>query len=553
MNEFADLVIANANIITMDEARPRATALAVTAGVICAVGTADDVVSVTGPETETLDLKGQVLLPGFVEAHGHVLLMGQLLGDEILDVRSFQCPTWQDVEAAVKQRIGETEPGQPVVAFGYDTVQHNVVAPTRQDLDALTTEHPLVLISLSAHNASANSAAIDLVGLTGETPDPQGGEFGRAADGSLDGRFNEAGAVAVLAIPLYGLMKVDVVASVRAQCAVMAGVGFTTVGELLVLDFHRPLLAGLAAGPELPVRLRLYEGTNDSLAPVGSKDDANPEIRQIGLKLWVDGTPLAGTILMDEPYLDTPVTRKLGLAPGCCGSANYTAEQLQTIVRAYAPSGFQFACHVQGDAAVERILDVYEQVLTEQGLLGTDHRWRLEHCGEMTPAQFSRAERLGVSCSMFSRHLYYFGDMLAEDILGPERGEHWMRLRSALDSGMKLSLHNDGYFTPPDPLGSVQSAVTRVVQGSGRVFAPEERITMHEAMRAVTIDAAWHVFSEHEVGSIEVGKLADFVELSADPYDADPMKLTDEVKVLSTWKSGHRVFSVSGVSGVGGA
>ncbi|MEI2730256.1 MAG: amidohydrolase [Candidatus Nanopelagicales bacterium] len=536
----ADLIITNANIITMDPQNPRAEAVAVTDGLISAVGSSAEVAGLLGDATEVVDFEGGTLCAGFVEPHSHVLLMAMLLAPQVSDCRSFNCPTWQDIEAVISERVAQTPAGEPILIYGLDPIVHDHPMPSRDELDAFTTSHPLVVIALSAHTISANTAAFEFAGITAETPDPPGGRFGKAADGSLDGVVHEATAVAMTAGPLLAAADFDLVASLRDQAADLSRAGFTTVGELLVQDHDMPVMAALQAAGDLPIRLRWYEGTNHTLKPTGSAGDTDPMVRQVGLKLWVDGSPLEGKILSSEPFLDTKVTRDMGLTAPCCGSANYTEEELLTIVRAYADSGLQFACHVQGDAATDRILNVYETVLRERNMIGTDHRWRLEHCGETTKAQFERANSLGVTCSMFVRHVYYFGDTYVDDILGEDRGSHWMRLRSAIDSGISISLHHDGYFTPPVPIGNLETATTRVSK-SGRKLGTDECIAIDEALNAITINAAWHLFSDTEVGSIEVGKFADFTELSADPYTVEPSDLEATVRVLGTWINGTRV------------
>lgn len=536
----ADLIITNANIITMNSEQPRASAVAVTNGRISAVGSVEDVADLAGEHTEVVDFEGGILSAGFVEPHSHVLLMAMLLAPQVSDCRSFNSPTWRDIEDTIAERVASTPVGQPILIYGLDPIVHDHPMPSRQELDAFTTDHPLVVIALSAHTISANSAAFDFSGITATTPDPPGGRFGKAADGSLDGVVHEATAVAMTAGPLLAAVDFDLVASLRDQAAALARAGFTTVGELLVQDQDIPVIGAIKTMPDFPIRLRWYEGTNPTMKATGQAGDTDPMVRQTGLKLWVDGSPLEGKILSSEPFLDTKVTRDMGITAPCCGSANYSEDELLTIVRAYAESGLQFACHVQGDAATDRILNVYETVLTERGMLGTDHRWRLEHCGESTKAQFERAASLGVTCSMFVRHVYYFGDTYVDDILGEDRGSHWMRLRSAIDSGVRISLHHDGYFTPPLPIGNLETATTRISK-SGRALGVDECITIDEAMNAITTNAAWHLFSEDEVGSIEVGKFADFTELSADPYSVAPGELEQTVTVLGTWLNGKRI------------
>lgn len=535
-----DLIILDAEIITMNPDEPRAQAVAVSGGRIVAVGSSMDVAQLAGDDTSFINFSGRILGPGFVEPHSHLLLMALLLAPGILDVRSFRVPTYEGILDQIKAAIDERPAGAPVVAFGLDPYVHGAQLPKREELDAISSDQPLVIITLNAHKISANSAALAVAGVTRETPNPPGGEIGHHEDGSLDGIFVEAPAVGLVLRPLLGMLDFDIIASLRNQAAELARAGFTTIGELLVQEVDEPILAAARSMPDFPIRIRTYEATNASLTPHSKAGETDPMVRHTGLKLWVDGSPLDGKTLHKEPFLDNDITRAMGMVAPCCGSANYSEEDLLTIVHAYADSGLQFACHVQGDAATDRILNVYETVLTERGMIGTDHRWRLEHCGAMTKEQFERAHHLGVTCSMFVAHVYYFGDAYVDYLFGPQRGGHWMRLRSAADSGIRISLHNDGYFTPPAPIASMQTAMIRR-SSSGRPMGLDECIDIDDAMAAVTTNAAWHLFSEHEVGSIEVGKFADFVELSADPYTVEPSELTERVVVQGTWINGCRV------------
>ena len=539
--ETPDLIITNAQIITMNPEQPRAQAVAVTGGRIVAVGTSSEIEALQGDQTEVIDLGGGVLGPGFVEPHSHLLLMGLLLSPAMTDVRSFKVPGWADIDALVREQVATTPAGQAILVYGLDTIAHGHSQPTRDELDAYTTEHPLSVIALSAHTASSNSFALEMAGMTATTPDPPGGTFGHTADGELDGVAHEATAVLPLLLPQLAAAEFDLMASLRNQAASLAEAGFTTIGELLVQAHDAPIIDAIKSMPDFPVRMRLYQGTTSDKSASFTAGGTDPMVRETGFKLWVDGSPLEGKTLQGQPYLATETMRQMGVIPGSCGGANYSADELLDVVRSYAAHGLQFACHVQGDAGVDRILDVYETVLAERGLLGTDHRWRLEHCGGMYRTQFDRAAKLGVTCSMFVQHIYYFGDVLVDDILGYQLGSHWMSLKSALDAGIRVSLHNDGYFTPPLPIGNLQTATTRVAAGSGRTLGEDQIIGIDDAMKAVTSNAAWHLFSDHEVGSIEVGKLADFVELTADPYAVAPTDLNTEVRAISTWIGGKRV------------
>ena len=289
---------------------------------------------------------------------------------------------------------------------------------------------------------------------------------------------------------------------------------------------------------DLTVRLRPYEISNAQMSTDLTPDNGDDMLRQTGIKIWVDGSPWIGNIDLSFPYLDTDATRIIGVTPGSCGCANYTHEQLAEIVEAYFPRGWQMACHVQGDAGVDTILDVYEVVLRRHPR--SDHRLRLEHVGAIRPEQLQRAHDLGVTCSIFVDQIHYWGDVIVDGLFGPERGDRWMPCGSAVKTGMRISLHNDPPVTPEEPLRNISVAVTRTAP-SGRVLGPEERLTVDQAIRAQTIDAAWQLFCDDVVGSLEVGKYADMVLLSADPRAVSAEEIAG-LEVRATFLAGRQVY-----------
>jgi predicted amidohydrolase YtcJ len=299
----------------------------------------------------------------------------------------------------------------------------------------------------------------------------------------------------------------------------------------------RPALDGLR--DELTVRFRTYEMSTAQLSTTEPLVNGDDVVKQVGIKIWVDGSPWIGNIDLTFPYLDTDATRIIGVTPGSCGHANYTREQLTEIVAAYFPLGWQMACHVQGDAGVDTILDVYAEALRRWPR--NDHRLRLEHVGAISDEQLRRAHDLGVTCSLFVDQIHYWGDILVDGLFGAEHGSRWMPCGSAVATGMKISLHNDPPVTPEEPLRNISVAATRVAP-SGRVLAPEERLTVEQAIRAQTLDAAWQLFSDDVIGSLEVGKYADMVVLSADPRAVPPADIAD-LEVRATYLAGRRVYA----------
>ncbi|HEY6573551.1 MAG TPA: amidohydrolase family protein, partial [Mycobacterium sp.] len=292
---------------------------------------------------------------------------------------------------------------------------------------------------------------------------------------------------------------------------------------------------------ELKVRLRTYEMSTAAMSTTERPSNGDDVVRQVGIKIWVDGSPWIGNIDLTFPYLDTAATRAIGVTPGSCGHANYTREQLTDIVAAYFPLGWQMACHVQGDAGVDTILDVYEQALRSHPR--DDHRLRLEHVGAISDEQLQRAHALGVTCSIFVDQIHYWGDILVDGLFGPEHGSRWMPAGSAVATGMRISLHNDPPVTPEEPLRNISVAATRIAP-SGRVLGPEQRLTVEQAIRAQTLDAAWQLFADDVTGSLEVGKYADLVVLSADPRTVAPEDIAD-LDVRATYLAGRRVYAKS--------
>ena len=529
---FAELALFG-TVLTVDDARPTAGALAVSEGRIVAVGDRADVESLVGPDTQVVELGDGCVMPGLIEAHGHPLMEAIVLADRIVDIRPVTMPNADDVLAAIVDEVA-ARGASGAYLNGWDPLlQVGLPQPTLEWLDGVAPDGSLVIIHNSGHEAYFNSAAARLLGLNRDTPDPKGAKYGRDASGELDGTAKETGAVFPLiggAVDPHGYPDM-----LLAECARLNRVGLTTCSEMAFDPMFRPALDALRN--DLTVRLRTYEMSTAAMSTTEVVDNGDDVVRQIGIKIWVDGSPWIGNIDLTFPYLDTAATRSIGVTPGSCGCANYTREQLTEIVGAYFPLGWQMACHVQGDNGVDTILDVYEQAL--QAHPRGDHRLRLEHVGAITNEQLQRAHAMGVTCSIFVDQIHYWGDVLVDGLFGEEHGSRWMPAGSAAATGMRISLHNDPPVTPEEPLRNISVAVTRTAP-SGRVLGPQERLTVDQAIRAQTIDAAWQLFSDDVIGSLEVGKYADLVVLSADPRSVPPETIAD-LDIRATYLAGRLV------------
>ncbi|MFC4603923.1 amidohydrolase [Rhodococcus kronopolitis] len=531
----ADLVIFG-DVVTMDDAHPRAQAVAVRGGRIAAVGTRTDIEALIGSETRIADVGDGCVLPGFIEPHGHPLEEAIVLGPAVVDIRPVTMPDADDVVRAVHDAV-RTAGAAGASLNGWDPLlQKGLPEPSRDWLDAAAPEHPLVIMHNSGHVAYFNTAAATAAGLDRDTPDPVGGSYGRDAAGELDGAAYEVPAVLAVAGRAMSVGD-DFPALLAAECARLNAAGITTIGEMSFDPRMRPALTAIAASGALTTRLRLYEMSTPELATDAVPGEGDDLVRQVGVKVWSDGSPWVGNVATSFPYLDTAATRALGIA--CThGHANYTGEQIHHISSAYFAEGWQIACHAHGDDAITMVLDAWERMLRENPR--DDHRLRLEHVGAMRPDQFRRATELGVTVSIFVDHLHYWGDVLVDDLFGNEHGSTWAAAGSALAAGQRFSFHNDGPVTPANPLRNIHDAVNRL-SPSGRVVGPEERIPVQAALRAQTVNAAWQLRSEDHVGALFPGAFADLVVVSGNPLDVDPTTLVD-LQVLATVFEGRTVY-----------
>lgn len=542
-------VFTNGTIITM--AGDDVDAIAFENGVITAVGSEAQRLGEDSANT-VHDLQGKTLLPGFIEAHGHPTQAAILLSPPAIDIRPFTVPTGPQVTQLMQQTVAAAQPGEALVFMGIDPLLHQgIEVPTIQSLDTLAPNNPIVVISNSGHAAYGNSAAFAKAGITKDTPDPTGATYVHDASGELTGEAQEVAALLALAGPLLNLEPSELAKKILWATQQFGVVGITTVSEMGYERRFDPLFESLASDPTFPVRIRAFEMSTPALAadathvppPVVPPEEL---FSVIGMKIWADGSPWQGNIKTSFPYIDSAATRSIGLEPGHKGDMNYTPEQIESLATAFATQGWQVACHVHGDLAINVVLDAYEKALAQTS--HKDLRLRMEHCGAMTPEQFKRAADLGVTVSLFIAHVYYWGDVLVDGLFGP-RGEQWMSSRSALDAGLRISFHNDGPVTPASPLGNICTAVTRHAKNSGRVLDAQECITVEQALRAQTIDAAYQLHLDDAIGSLEKGKRADFVILNEDPRAVTPEQIRN-IQVLATFLGGRPTYSAGQSTGL---
>ena len=532
---YADTIISAKQIITMDLSDSTVTSVAIKDGVILAVGT--DLQSMQGPDTATHSFLDCTVFPGFIEPHTHPDLCAQMYS--WVDISGFSHQTSVEVMNALRKSISKVPKGEWIFAFGYDPVIFpDLTGLTRDQLDQIAPENPVAVMTQSMHTLFVNSLAFSEAGID-ESSEPArfGGEYVRDQTGRLTGKIEESPAMR----PFLRFFDDSVKTrsnNLSKQYDRYRSVGITTIGSA-GLFFRDEETVALYQNETKADRLRIRNAVylrhmdiDDHNLP---KFSSNNMFGMSGVKLWYDGSPYTGTMLLDQPYLNSELTTEgLGIATNSTGRANWELDDFYQLVNGLHDRGVQILVHAQGDRATREVLDTFERVLKNSP--NKVHRHRIEHSALMEKDEISRAADLGISISFHMNHVKYYGQRLRDEIIGYERSQYLMPARTAQEAGIRISLHADSPMFPPNPLDLVQTAVTRMAM-TGEVINEPEKLDLKDALRAVTIDAAWQLGIDDQIGSLEIGKLADFTILGQDPFHVNPNQL-NAIPIIDTWLSG---------------
>jgi predicted amidohydrolase YtcJ len=536
----AEAIFTGGPILTMADAMPTAEAVAIRGGRILAVGTRAEVEATRGAGTRAVDLGGRAMLPGFVDPHGHVVMVGlQAVGANLLatpDGEGNDIPAlirilrdWAQRNEAAVRRYGL------IFGFGYDDSQLKERRhPTREDLDQVSTEVPVLIIHTSSHLAAANSRALEKAGITAATPDPTGGVFRRRDGGREPNGVMEENAMIAAAGPLLGgLDEAAWLSMIRAGSAFYASFGYTTCQEGRAMG---PALANLAKAAErglLAVDVVAYPdilGAGDQLGGALHGRDYRNRLRVGGAKISLDGSPQGKTAWLSRPYHVIPE----GLPPDYRGLQTAPTEATIEAVSRCFERGWQILAHANGDAAIDLMIAAVREATRRHG--PGDRRPVLIHGQTLRADQVDALRELGIFPALFPMHTFYWGDWHRDSVLGPERAENISPTGWLMSRGMMFTSHHDAPVARPDSMRVLSATVTRRSR-SGDIIGPQHRVPVATALKAMTIWAAHQHFEEASKGSIEAGKLADFVLLSDDPTRVDPEKLS-ALKVVETIKEG---------------
>src|SRR5487761_292401 len=532
---MVDVLLTDAHIVTMTASAGSSRSMLVRDDRIAAVGPAGRVHAAAAPGARVVQLEGAAVIPGLIDAHCHLCDVGYLASGA--DCSQPAAPDIPAIVARLRDAAAGTPEGSWVTGSGY--VEYKLREgrhPTRADLDTAVPGRPAILFHPSLHACVLNTPALREAGFDDRQPDPPGGRFGRDREGRLDGVVYEGPTFTML----WGRMRRDMErmsALQRAALVARAGQHFAALGVTAACDAdtRRGSLAAYAEADEqgvLGVRIAglVVHDEADWLLGSGLRGRRSPRLTADSVKIWADGGMSSRTAAIHGSY---PVP------PYGSGIMYFAPDELTTMVAELDAHGLQVCIHAQGDRAIETVLDTYATVLGSRS--GNPLRHRIEHGGSMFAPLAARAASLGIVVAAQPGMLSILGDGFAEAF--PERADELYAYASWRRAGIRVAGSSDAPVITANPLVGIQDAVLRRTS-SGRVLGPGERMTVRDALAMYTTEAAFAMHREHDIGSLEPGKLADFVVLDRSPLDTEPEQIT-HIRVLATVVGGQPVFQAS--------
>lgn len=521
------LVLYNAKIHTVDASNPRVEAVAIAGDRFLAVGSNREMDALATPRTKKIDLGGQTVVPGFIDAHTHVADSGlRHLREVDCDLRSIAA-----IQEAIRNRAAVTPKGEWVLGFKYDdTKTAEGRKLNRADLDVAAPHHPVLVQHRGGHTAYVNSLALQRADVNDNTPDPAGGQFDHDASGHLTGGLRE-----LATEPFYRKVpstatRADRREGVKLISRMFARTGVTSVHDAQgIPDDLRAYQDSLEAG-ELSIRVYCLINFRhiDQVIAAGVRTGLGNEWVRVGaMKLVCDGSISERTARLSQPYVGRP---------NDYGILVMDEAELYTYARKAHEAGWQIGTHANGDVAIDKTLRVYERLQRE--MPRRDPRFRLEHCTVINDELIRRIKALGAIPTPFSTYVYYHGEKMRE--YGPDRLNSMFALRSFLDAGVRVTQASDYPPGPFEPMMALQSEVTRT-DSEGNLWGARQKITVEEALRVGTLHGAYASFEENLKGSIEPGKLADLVVLGRDPLQENPATLIT-IPIERTMAGGRWVY-----------
>jgi predicted amidohydrolase YtcJ len=530
----------NGTILPVDATFSDHAALAIAGNKVLAVGSRDDVLAAAGRGARTVDLAGRVVLPGFIEPHMHFALLAGL--GHLEDIGPFRQPTFDDALNALRDIAAAAGPDEWVMARQFDPIMLDPPRDlTTRELDAIAPDRPAFVLNASGHVAYVNSRALELDGITRDSENPPGGEYGRYEDGTPNGvLYGQSASSGILYRnqQVADRMQSGFVGAGREVGDQAAALGITTLCDQATGALAGPAelesYRAMYEGGLMKARIRAYAyseqpGWDEAGASAGQGDAL---MRLAGWKIVADGSNQGFTGRQREPYYTRDTVGIFYIEP----------EALREMAIERGRKGWPLSLHGNGDAAIDSILDAVEAA-RDDGVDVRTLRCRIEHCSILHDEQIRRMTALGMVPSFLINHVHYWGHVMRDEVFGPDKVQLLDRCRSVEEAGLNWVMHSDAPVSPLGSLHKIRVAVARDLWAEPEtILAPEERVDVATAIRSVTRNAAWACHSEHEIGSLEPGKLADLVILEDDPRGVEPTAISD-IKISETWMDGSRVYS----------
>jgi predicted amidohydrolase YtcJ len=529
--EPADLIVLNANVLTMDGKVPAAQAFAVRQGRFVSVGSNADIKPLAGPKTRVLDLAGKTVVPGFIDAHAHPRpLYDEASNWYVIEAGPPKVKSLEDLVAAIRRKAAKTPNGVAITGVGYQETKLGR-HPTRQDLDRGTTDHPVVITHSSGHLSVCNSRALQLARVTRDTPNPPGGEFQRDEKGEPTGLLKERAAGMVrAALPRPEVPEAERLAALGNCFRMFLANGLTGV-HVAGTDPAGAQDLAAARRKDCPVRLYIMLRENYIEQAVERKRAMAADewgVRYGAIKSFYGNSLSGQTAWLYEPYVSP--ADYTGLPPA------RSRASLGALVLRIHKAGLQSCIHSNGDREIDTVLDAYEAAL--KAVPRANHRHRIEHCSVVNEAILKRIRALNLVIAPHS-YIYEHGDKLVN--FGPARWNWMLANRSLMDQGTVVAGNSDYPISAAVPMLRIHDMVNRT-SAEGKVYGPRQRCTVDQALRAFTRGSAYAEFAEAHQGSIEAGKLADFVVLDRNPRQVDSKTIKD-IAVVQTVIGGETVFA----------
>jgi predicted amidohydrolase YtcJ len=518
---FADIILLNGKIVTVDEKESVVEALAVKFGKIVAVGSNEETKKSIGDGTEVIDLKGRTVIPGLIDSHCHMvstgieMMMGSIDLSEEAGIKSVV-----DIKARIADKAKETPKSEWIIGVKYD--DSKLVEkrhPTRWELDEAAPDNPVIISTVGGHFSVANTRAFEKANVTKDTPDPVGGMFERdSQSGELTGGVHEKAREIIIPDIFYckDLSRELAANAAKQMLLENAASGLTCIYDVVGQPEIRAIL-DLKNRDELLIRVRMdiFIDLFPQLNKLGINRGFGGEWLKIcGLKFFFDGAISARTAAVSEPYLHRP---------DFYGVMSTTEKIAQKSISEAYKAGYRISAHANGDRAISMYLDIMEK--TQKEFPRCDSRNRIIHCTVVNPKLVARIKKLDFLPTIFGAYPYYHGDKLIP-AFGEKRLEWMFAARSFLKAGVKVAAHSDHSASPFPPLMGIHSLVNRMTK-SGKTIGQSQKISVMDAIKLYTINAAYHSFDEDILGSLEVGKCADMVVLGKDLLTVPPETIID--------------------------